>query len=168
VLNPKDIEFQDIPAYVKEMQIILTGSLINEAKKQVLTLENVIRRMKQSGMAEEEIKNILLTDLQEGGVIFGDFRKAFKATVKNGIEDSARKEIEQKFKTEVELFDCLGIVDGSICSGCLDRHNEPPNTWQYWERRGLPGAGATPCDKNCRCIVLPTGEIEKEKGGLIR
>lgn len=160
-----ELNLEDVPAYVKEMQITLTNSLLIQAEKQTLTLKEIIARFKRSGIADNEIKNILLKDLREGGQLFGDFRKGFKATIKQGIEEHARKEVEQ---LDSDLWDWLGIVDGSICPDCLDRHNMPAEKFEYWESIGLPGAGATVCDKNCRCVLVPANSVIKENGGLKR
>jgi hypothetical protein len=161
----REMTFEDVPAYVREMQIVLVADLMNEVEKEVLTLSQVIKRMKASGMDKSEIANVLLNDLHGGGQLFGDFRKQLKATVKHGIEEHARKEVENNL--DADMWDWLGIVDGSICHECLRRHNLPPHDWDYWVKIGLPGTGATPCDKNCRCVLMPTGNIEKTPGGFI-
>lgn len=155
----------EIPAYLKEMQITLTAGLMEEAKKQTLTLSQFIRKMKTTGMADNEIERLLINDLTEGGQIFGEFRKQLKATVKGGIEDSGRGAIHEAFEG-VKNWDWLGIVDKSICDDCLARHNMPAMKWEDWQKIGLPGVGATPCGKNCRCVLVPVGIIEKEEGGL--
>lgn len=158
---------EEVPAYLKEMQIVLAAGLIDEAAKQTLTLKQVIRRMKTSGMADMEIEKMLFRDLHEGGQIFGDFRKQAKATVKGGLENAGRNEIRQSF-LDVKLWDWLGIVDGKICDDCLSRHNMSAQTWEQWEAIGLPGSGATMCGQNCRCILIPSDSVEKEDGGLKR
>lgn len=158
---------EEVPAYLREMQIILTAGLIDEAAKQTLTLKQVIRKAKTSGMADIEIEKMLFRDLREGGQIFGDFRKQMKATVKGGLESVGRNEIRQSY-LDVQLWDWLGIVDGKICDDCLQRHHMPAMSWEKWEAIGLPGSGATICGQNCRCILVPSGSIKKEDGGFIR
>lgn len=158
---------EEVPSYLREMQLILTAGLMEEAKKQTLTLSQIIRKMKISGMADGEIEKVLLNDLIEGGQIFGDFRKQMKATVKGGIEDAGQGAIHEAF-IDVEPWDWLGIVDKSICADCLARHNMPAQSWDKWKAIGLPRAGATICGKNCRCDLVPAGAIEKEKEGLKR
>lgn len=157
----------EVPAYLREMQIILTAGLIDEAAKQTLTLRQVIRKMKTSGMVDTEIEKILFKDLHEGGQIFGDFRKQLKATVKNGLEDTGRNEVRQSY-LDVKLWDWVGIADGKICDDCLSRNNMSAMSWEDWQAIGLPGTGATVCDRNCRCVLTPAESIQKEAGGLIR
>ena len=159
---------EGIPAYLKEMQIVLTSGLLAEAQKQTLTLEQLINKMKLSGMSIAEIKSVLLTDLTEGGQIFGDFRKQFKATVKGGLEDTARGAVKNIIGDDVELWDWLGITDGKICPVCLKRHNMEPMKYEKWQTIGLPGSGVTLCGKNCRCVLVPAGAIQKDDGGFKR
>ena len=159
-------EEDEIPSYLKEMQILLTADLINIADKQVLTLEQIVRRMRAMGMADKEIESTLLKDLHEGGQIFGDFRKALKATVKAGIEDAGQAGIRETVG-ETELWDWLGIADTRICDECLRRHNMEAKEWDDWRKMGLPRTGATPCGQNCRCDLVPAGRIEKDEMGFV-
>ena len=164
---PKEYIAEEVPAYLKEMQIVLTAGLLDEAAKQTLTLKQVIRKAKVSGMADIEIEKMLLRDLREGGQLFGNFRKQMKSTVKSGIEDSGRQEVRQSF-LDVKLWSWLAIVDGKICPDCLDRHGWTAMTWEEWEAVGLPDSGNTICGQNCRCILTPAGSVKKEDGGLKR
>ena len=164
---PKEYIAEEVPAYLKEMQIVLTAGLLDEAAKQTLTLKQVIRKAKVSGMADIEIERMLLRDLREGGQLFGNFRKQMKSTVKSGIEDSGRQEVRQSF-LDVKLWSWLAIVDGKICPDCLDRHGWTAMTWEEWEAVGLPDSGNTICGQNCRCILTPAGSVKKEDGGLKR
>jgi len=157
----------EVPAYLKEMQITLVAYLVQEAQKEVLTLSQFIKRAKASGMVDKEIENMLFNDLEKGGQIFGDFRKQLKGSMKAGIEQAGRGAIRDEF-ADVQLWDWLGINDSHICSDCLARHNMPAQSWEKWQAMGLPGSGATICGKNDRCVMVPAGVIEKEKGGLKR
>ena len=158
---------EKVPAYLKEMQLILTNGLIVEAQKQALTMGQIIAKMKASGMTIGAIEKNLINDLVSGGQIFGDFRKAIKATVKGGMEDVARGALYETFQ-DAEKWDWLGITDGKICPTCLTRHNMPARSYKEWQAIGLPGSGATLCGKNDRCVLVPAGAIEKEPGGFKR
>jgi len=157
----------EVPANLKEMQIILIAGLKKEIDKQVLTLDQIIFRMRASGMQDEFIKETLLKDLREGGQIFGDFRAALKSQVRLGIEDSARGQLKEEFK-DIENWDWLGIADGKICPDCLQRHNSESKTYQEWQAIGLPGTGATVCQVDCRCTLVPAKSVDKPEGGIVR
>lgn len=153
---------EEISAYLKEMQIILTAGLVTESEKMALTLEQFIARLKARGTSIDEIRAILFRDLEEGGPIFGDFRKHFKSGVKYGIEEAAQTELFQAFQ-DAELWDWVGIADGRLCPDCLVRHNTPSKPRSYWESIGLPRQGSTICQENCRCDLIPVGLIDKRE-----
>ena len=111
--------------------------------------------------------SVLIRDLQEGGQIFGEFRKNFKSNIRYGIEESARGEVIDMFP-EIKLWDWLGISDGKICPTCLRNHGSGAKTYEEWQRIGLPGAGATECQENCRCTLTPAGSVQKPTEGIIR
>ena len=158
---------EEIPAHLKDMMIVLSNQMIIEAEKASLTLEQIIGRMQNSGMSSAQIETELIRDLQEGGQIFGDFRKHFKSQVRYGIEQSARGEVIDMFP-EVQLWDWLGIADKSICPDCLKRNNMESQPYETWQRIGLPGGGGTICQQNCRCTLVPEKSVNKPEGGIIR
>jgi hypothetical protein len=130
-------------------------------KDEPITISDLTKQMRAEGMTDVEIEKILLKDLHEGGQIFGDFRKQMNATVKGGIENVGQSEVRESF-LNVELWDWVGIVDGKICPDCLERHKTKAKTWEDWEEIGLPESGATSCGKECRCILVPEGDLEKD------
>lgn len=150
----------EVPAYLKEMLIELTGHLLIESEKLALTLDEFITRAYSNGMSKETLRATLKRDLIEGGQVFGDFRKNFKSELKYGAEKTAKLEMREVF--QVEVYDWLGVSDGKICPDCLARHNMQSKTYDEWERIGLPGAGATVCMDFCRCVLIPSGVIQKE------
>ena len=54
--------------------------------KTVLDLKGIIAEMRLSGMDDIAIKEVLLADLAEGGVIFGTYKNAVKNMAKNSTE----------------------------------------------------------------------------------
>ena len=160
-------EFEEVPEHIERAMTIVLSNMTNEAEKLSLDLASLIRRMKVSGMSAEAIEARLLQDLQEGGRIFGDFRRAFKANVRYGIEESGRGSVVEMFP-DTRLWDWLGIADNVMCDTCRRNHFDVPKTYEEWQRVGLPGAGNTECQENCRCTLIPAGSMQKPENGIIR
>jgi len=57
--------------------------------------------------------------------------------------------------------------DGRNCDGCLARSTWPSRTLAQWQDEGVPGAGTTECEDNCRCVLLPEsyGQVKQEMWG---
>jgi len=158
---------EEIPEHLEDMWITLSTSVGIAAEKQALTLSEVITRMSKSGMSKEAIKEALIRDLHEGGQLFGDFRKQFKANMKWGLEETARKEFEKGLDKVNGMWEWLGIADSKICPDCSERNAMSPKLWQEWEAMGLPGGGSTICGSNCRCRMAIAESISKPEGGII-
>ena len=155
-----------MPKGIREgLEILLMADLALESEKQILTIQEFIRTRLASGMSKEQIREILQRDLIQGGQLFGDFRKNVKSIQRNASEDFARAPL---IEGRDENFDWVGIGDSKICDDCLERNNMPPKPFGEWAAIGLPGEGATACNKNCRCILLPVGSLEKGKGIIRR
>jgi hypothetical protein len=54
----------------------------------------------------------------------------------------------------------VDVGDGRVCPDCISRRKWSAVTLSEWEERGLPGAGWTYCQGNCRCILIPDGLLE--------
>ena len=161
--------FEDIelPSHLEDMWITLSGVLGITAEKQALTLAEVISKMASSGISKDVIKETLLRDLNEGGQIFGDFRRSFKSNIKWGIEETARREFEQGLDKVDGMWEWLGISDNKICPDCEMRNGKPSMKWEVWESEGLPGTGITICGSNCRCRMVLSNTIQKPKKGIV-
>ena len=135
------------------LDIVLTAKVSRTA----ITLEEYIQLRLSQGATMEVIRVDLLTDLEEGGRIFGEFRNALKPTFAGSVN---------RFR-DVGVFGELGVdikyrwvaVLVNTCPDCLDRHNKIKN-WADWEAEGLPRTGATVCGQNCKCVLLPSEVTE--------
>jgi len=157
----------EIPAHLSDMWIVLTNALNIGAMRQSLSLEEIIMRMSASGMSKGIIKEALIRDLQEGGQIFGDFRKQFKTTMKWGVEETARKESLDGLDVNATKWEWLGISDKSMCDDCRRRNDSGIKDWAEWEAEGLPGGGSTICSANCRCRMVMAESVDKPIGGIV-
>jgi hypothetical protein len=133
--------------------------LATKAQRAVLTLSEYIQLRVMQGTDLNIVRDELFTDLQEGGRIFGELRRAIKATVRgsvNRVRDDAyfsQLGIDKKYRWSAVLV--------KTCPDCLKRHGQV-KTWAEWEAKGLPRTGQTVCRENCHCVLIPDEFAELE------
>lgn len=143
ILNRKKV----VPKNATE--IFLSG----KTSRTGITLEELVKTRLAQGESKEKIEADLLKDLNAGGPIFSEFRKAVKTTT-NGVTSKPLTDKQAnwfqgdntKYKWNAAVFDS--------CKDCLERHDQV-KTWPEWEKIGLPRTGHTSCKNKCRCILLP-------------
>jgi hypothetical protein len=131
----------------------LTISLNTAATRTAVTLEELIARALATGMTKDALKAYLLKDLEEGGRIFGELRRAVAATsnaVIRDISDSAQW--AEDVDTETKRFMWIAVLVNT-CPDCMDRHGRI-HTMEEWEEKGLPRAGLTVCRNHCQCNLV--------------
>ena len=133
---------------IETLEIALTAKVTRTAA----SLEEYINMRLTQGVTLDVIKEDLLTDLNEGGRIFGEFRNAMKATYSGSI--FRFRDIAQLAETGIETKFRWVAVLINTCPDCLDRHGNIA-TWDEWEAQGLPRTGQTVCKENCKCVLLP-------------
>ena len=137
------------------LQITVANQIATSAEISALTIEEAIATMRLAGMSDEAIKLTLVTDLKEGGILFGAFRNKLKNNVKNAIQLSANESSNGQFKEAgVEQFQWVTVNDGKVCPDCDERHGET-GTLEFIESLGSPGSGFSVCTTNCRCELVP-------------
>jgi hypothetical protein len=151
------------------MAIIIANQLSTVAAKTVLDLTTLIQTMKANGISDAIIRETLMTDLLEGGRLFGGFRNQIKNTVKSGIGmASNRASINTFTEAGVQEYRWQTVGGGKVCPDCDDRAGEI-DVMEYWRTVGLPQSGFSVCQYNCRCQLLPdTYKDENLTGKLIR
>lgn len=158
--NARQVEYSNtvqagIEKELDTLDIILTAKINRTA----LTIKEYIALRVSQGANLKVIREDLLTDLEEGGRIFGEFKNALRPTFAgstNRFRDVgalAEMGVSNKYRW------CAVLVN--TCPDCLDRHNEV-QSWQEWENEGLPRSGATVCGQNCKCVLLPAEATELE------
>ena len=132
---------------------LITLDIVLAAKigRTALTLEEYIQMRQSQGATLEVIRADLLTDLEEGGRIFGEFKNALKPTFFGStrrfrdVGTLAETGISAKYRWVAVLV--------NTCEDCLDRHNQVKK-WAEWEDEGLPRSGATVCGQHCHCLLV--------------
>lgn len=138
-----------------DLQITVANQITTSAAITTLTIEEAIANMRLAGMSEDAIKQTLLSDLKEGGILFGTFRNKIKNNVKNAIKLSSNGSVNGQFKEAgVDRFQWVSVGGDNSCPDCESRHGET-GTMEFFELLGLPGSGFSLCGTNCDCELLP-------------
>jgi|TARA_Y100000296_G_C5109846_1_gene224572 SPP1 gp7 family putative phage head morphogenesis protein len=140
---------------VPDLQITIANLISTSATQTALSIEELVTTMRLAGMTDNAIKETLLRDLKEGGILFGTFRNKMKNTVKSAVEFSANGSANGAFtKAGVQEFKWVSVGDNRVCPDCEGRHGET-GTMEFFETIGLPASGFSVCTTNCRCQLVP-------------
>lgn len=143
----KDI-IEGINKELESLEIVLTAT----AGRTAITLDEYVALRVKQGASLDIIKQDLLDDLNNNGRIFGEFRRAIKATANGSVHrfrdvgQSREHGLEQTFKWAAVLV--------NTCRDCEERHGIE-RTYEEWELYGLPRTGHTICKQYCRCMLIP-------------
>ncbi len=149
---------------LESLEIIIGGQIATSASITVLELDALIFRMRSTGMSNAAIREVLLTDLRDGGRIFGTFRNAIKNTTGQAVT-MASSEAERFVFAENNIEQFQWVTAGNnVCPDCKERAGRVQQ-YSYWELAGLPRSGFSICGANCNCRIIPasySGEKIKE------
>lgn len=152
----KDNTFNELVGQELEtMEIFLT----EKAARTTITLDAYIKARIRQGATREAIRADLLTDLEEGGRMFGEFRNTIKATA-HGAINRLRDDAEFSELGVITTYRWVAVLVNT-CPDCLERHSRA-QTWEEWEAEGLPRTGHTVCRENCKCMLIPAETTELE------
>lgn len=130
-----------------------------KVNRSAISLEEYIKLRAIQGASLEIIREDLLTDLNEGGRIFGEFRRALKPTFTGSV--NRFRDVGMKAETGISATWRWVAVLVNTCPDCLERHGQVKK-WAEWEEEGLPRSGATVCKENCKCMLLSAEVVELE------
>lgn len=139
--------------------------LATKATRTAVTLSEYIQLRLMQGTDAAILRDELLSDLNEGGRIFGEFRRAIKSTARGSVNRIRDDAYFSEFGTTTMYRWSAVLVN--TCSvpgtlkGCLERHGLV-KTWEEWEEIGLPRSGGTVCQENCHCVLVPDKFAEYE------
>ena len=150
--------------FIREMQT-MEILLVTKARRTALTVDEYIQTRLLQGADPEVLKADLIKDLEEGGRIFGEFRKAIKATV---VGNTGRlRDIAQYSENGMDLKYQWVAILVNTCPDCLELHGEI-KTMDEWEASGLPRTGMTVCKENCKCMLVPAMKVEPDQAPIQR
>lgn len=160
-------QIQTASRAIQELEIIITSSMTTTTSKAILDLQQTITTLRATGASDEVIRNTLLQDLDEGGIIFGTYRNNIKNATGNAVQLMSEAAIRQQYGDKgIRTFKWI-TAGGNVCDDCLPRHGEIA-TWQEWNIIGMPRSGFSVCKHNCQCQLVPSTYNDKEVQSVVR
>ena len=133
-----------LPPEVETMLLGVMDKMIYDVKTFSNSLEKTVFSMTQAGVAPNMIKETLANDMTTGGSIFGKLRNDTKASIVDGITQSAKMGQYENYDLNKGLFAWVAVGGHKICGDCDGRAGKTA-TFQEWEAEGLPGSGWSVC-----------------------
>ena len=149
----------ELPPQVETMLMGVMDKMVYDVRTFSNSLEKSVYTMTQAGTSPEIIKQTLKNDMGTGGRIFGQLRNDTKASIVDGINQSAKMGQYQNYDLDKGQFAWVTVGGHKICPDCEEREGIIMN-FNNWEMAGLPGSGWSVCQGYCYCILDPTGEIK--------
>ena len=120
----------------------------------ITKLEREIALLRNAGVTEAAIVDILGNDLATNGRIFGEFRNTVKRGIVSSVMQASRIGADRVYGDSV-MMQWVSVGSPKICVDCEDRIGEV-RTWDEWEAVGLPASGFSVCKEFCYCQLIPT------------
>lgn len=149
----KDIVKAGIDKELTTLEIILAARI----GRTVLTLEEYVQMRLAQGATLAVIREDLLSDLETGGRIFGEFKNSLQPTFAGSI--NRFRDIGTLAETGISAKYRWVAILINTCPDCLERHNQVKK-WADWEEEGLPRSGATVCGQHCHCVLISAEATE--------
>tara|TARA_Y100001963_G_C6508014_1_gene320822 strand:- start:59 stop:553 length:495 start_codon:yes stop_codon:yes gene_type:complete len=128
---------------IDDLSLIVTSNLLSR-----------INAMRLSGMANSEVRKVLVADLIAGGRIFGQLKNGVKNISKNAVEEAgniaAQKVFEQQGLKQYKWI----TVGKNICPDCKPRHATTGDL-EFFRNIGMPKSEFSVCGHNCNCQLVP-------------
>ena len=151
----------------EEMGINVTLGIDQVATKTAIDLETLIAQMRASGLSEGAILNSVLSDLNNNGRIFAQFKNGVKNVTQDGVRQAGRV-ASTKIYQEAGISEYVWITaGGKVCRDCSPRHGEK-GTDEYFRMIGKPGTGWSVCQAHCQCILEPANYKGRPKAPIVR
>ena len=119
----------------------------------VTRIEREIALLRNAGVSNAAIVNILGNDLATGGRIFGEFRNTVKRGIVSAVMQASRMGQDRIYGDSVKLR-WVSVGTPKICLDCQSRIGQV-KTWSEWEAIGLPASGFSICKEYCYCQLIP-------------
>ena len=117
-------------------------------------IEREIALLRNAGVSEREIVNILRNDLATNGRIFGEFRNTIKRGIVSATMHASRLGQDRIYGDSVDM-QWVSVGTPRICVDCEKRVGQV-RTWNEWEAVGLPASGFSVCKEFCYCQLIPS------------
>ena len=119
----------------------------------ITRLEREIALLRNAGVADAAILDILGNDLATNGRIFGEFRNTIKRGIVSAIMQASRIGQDRVYGDSV-MMRWVSVGTPRICPDCEIRIGDI-KSWAEWESLGLPASGFSVCKEFCYCQLIP-------------
>ena len=119
----------------------------------ITRLEREIALLRNAGITDAAILNILGNDLATNGRIFGEFRNTIKRGIVSATMQASRVGADRVYGDSM-MFRWVSVGTPKICPDCEDRIGEV-RSWEEWESLGFPASGFSVCKEFCYCQLVP-------------
>ena len=119
----------------------------------VTRIERELALLRNAGVTESVILDILGNDLARNGRIFGEFRNTIKRGIVSAIMQASRVGADRVYGDSVMLR-WVSVGTPKICIDCTERVGEI-RTWAEWQSLGFPASGFSVCKEYCYCQLVP-------------
>ena len=119
----------------------------------ITRIEREIVLLRNAGISEAAIVDILGNDLAAGGRIFGEFRNTIKRGIVSATMQASRVGQDRVYGDNVDM-QWGSVGSPKICPDCEDRISQI-RSWDEWESLGLPASGFSVCKEFCYCQIIP-------------
>ena len=119
----------------------------------ITRLEREIALLRNAGITDAAILDILGNDLATNGRIFGEFRNTIKRGIVSATMQASRIGQDRIYGDSVAMR-WVSVGTPKICPDCEMRIGEI-RSWDVWESLGLPAFGFSVCKEFCYCQLVP-------------
>ena len=119
----------------------------------ITRLEREIALLRNAGVTDVAILDILGNDLATNGRIFGEFRNTIKRAIVSATMQASRIGADRVYGDSM-MFRWVSVGTPRICPDCEERIGEI-RSWEEWEAFGFPASGFSVCKEFCYCQLVP-------------
>ena len=119
----------------------------------ITRLEREIALLRNAGVTDIAILDILGNDLATNGRIFGEFRNTIKRGIVSATMQASRVGADRVYGDSM-MFRWISVGTPKICPDCEIRIGEI-RSWDEWESLGFPASGFSVCKEFCYCQLVP-------------
>ena len=119
----------------------------------ITRLEREIALLRNAGITDAAILDILGNDLAANGRIFGEFRNTIKRGIVSATMQASRVGADRVYGDSM-MFRWVSVGTPKICPDCEMRIGEV-KSWEEWESLGFPASGFSVCKEFCYCQLVP-------------
>ena len=119
----------------------------------ITRIEREVALLRNAGIADAAILDILGNDLATNGRIFGELRNTIKRGIVSATMQASRVGADRVYGDSV-MMRWVSVGTPKICVDCTPRIGQV-RSWDEWEALGLPASGVSVCKEFCYCQLVP-------------